>query len=112
MYASSLRFYTLPGKTAELEEELQELLKLVKNVGGQNPRILHAHFASPEAPNVIFVQDAPDLQTLESQIQKVTDDDGFHQWTKRVSPLLRQTPNREIYLVVADGGQQQRVRDQ
>lgn len=106
MYASNLMFHTLPGKTGELESELHKLLKLVQDAGGQNARILHTHFASPEAPNVVFVQDAPDLATLEKQIHRVTSDTAFQTWTKKVSPLLRQTPNREIYLVVADGAQQ------
>jgi hypothetical protein len=68
MYASSLMFHTVPGKTGELEKELRELRKLVQEAGGQNARILHTHFASHEAPNVVFVQDAPDLATLERQI--------------------------------------------
>ena len=104
MYASNLMFHTLPGKTGELEIELQALLKLVEDAGGENARILHAHFASPEAPNVVFVQDAPDLETLEKQIHAVTSNDSFQQWTKKVSPLLRQSPNREIYLVVEGNG--------
>ncbi len=103
MYASSLMFHTVPGKTGELENELQALLKLVHDAGGDNARILHAHFASPNAANVVFVQDAPDLATLEAQIQRVTADAKFQQWTKKVAPLLRQSPNREIYLVVAQG---------
>lgn len=105
MYASSLMFHTLPGKTGELENELQTLLKLVQDAGGENARVLHTHFASPEAPNVVFVQDAPDLATLEKQIHRITADSGFQQWTKKVSPLLRQSPNREIYLVVENGAQ-------
>jgi hypothetical protein len=103
MYASSLMFHTIPGKTGELEKELQALRKLVQGAGGQNVRILHTHFASPEAANVVFVQDAPDLSTLEQQIQRITSDSDFQRWTKNVSPLLRQSPNREIYLVVEDG---------
>ncbi|HEY7713323.1 MAG TPA: hypothetical protein VIE90_02360 [Candidatus Binatia bacterium] len=103
MYASSLMFHTLPGKTGELEKELQALRKRVKDAGGENIRILHTHFASPEAPNVVFVQDAPDLTTLEQQIRRITEDSGFQQWTKKVSPLLRQSPTREIHLVVEDG---------
>jgi hypothetical protein len=106
MYSSSLMFHTLPGKTGELEKELKVLLELVEDVGGENARILHTHFASPDAPNVVFVQDAPDLATLEKQIHKITSDSGFQEWTKKVSPLLRQSPNREIHLVVA-GPQQQ-----
>jgi len=101
MYASSLMFHTLPGKTGELENELKALLKLVREVGGENPRILHTHFASPDAADVIFVQDAPDLATLEEQIQRVTANSEFQKWTKKVAPLLRQSPNREIHLVVA-----------
>jgi hypothetical protein len=106
MYASSLMFHTVPGKTGELEKELQTLLELVQDAGGENARILHAHFASPDAANVVFVQDAPDLATLEAQIHRVTSDVKFQQWTKKVAPLLRQSPNREIYLVIAQDGRQ------
>jgi hypothetical protein len=102
VYTSSLMFHTVPGKTGQLEGELRHLLKLVQSAGGENARILHTHFASPEAANVIFVQDAPDLATLEEQIHRVTSDEKFQQWTKTVAPLLRQSPNREIYLVVAE----------
>jgi hypothetical protein len=103
MYASSLMFHTVPGKTGDLEKELEALRRRVKDAGGQNIRILHTHFASPEAPNVLFVQDAPDLATLEQQIRRVTADNGFQEWTKKVSPLLRQSPTREIHLIVEDG---------
>jgi hypothetical protein len=95
-------FHTVPGKTGELEKELQALRKLVQDAGGQNVRILHTHFASPEAANVVFVQDAPDLATLEQQIHRITADSSFQRWTTNVSPLLRQSPNREIYLVVEE----------
>jgi hypothetical protein len=103
MYASNLMFHTVPGKTGDLENELRVLLKLVQDAGGENARILHTHFASPDTANVVFVQDAPDLATLEEQIHRVTADAKFQQWTKKVAPLLRQSPNREIYLVVAQG---------
>ncbi len=56
MYSSNLMFHIIPGKTG---------VRLVENAGGQNARILHTHFASPDAPNVVFAQDAPDLATLE-----------------------------------------------
>ena len=79
MYASSLMFHTVPGKTGEFEKELQSLLKLVQDAGGENARILHTHFASPDAPNVVFVQDAPDLSTLEDQIRRVTEDSSFQE---------------------------------
>ena len=106
MYASSLMFHTVPGKTGQLENELQALLKLVQDAGGENARILHTHFASPDAANVVFVQDAPDLATLEAQIHRVTCEAKFQDWTKKVAPLLRQSPNREIYLVIAQGERQ------
>ncbi|MGH7793954.1 MAG: hypothetical protein ACREQ2_03490 [Candidatus Binatia bacterium] len=51
----------------------------------------------------LLVQDAPDLATLEQQIRRMTADSGFQRWTQKISPLLRQTPNREIHLVVEDG---------
>jgi hypothetical protein len=82
------------------------LLKLVQDAGGENARILHTHFASADAADVVFVQDAPDLATLEKQIERVTSNGNFQRWTKKVAPLLRQSPNREIYLVIAEGGEQ------
>lgn len=100
MYVSRLTFNTVPGKTGELENELKTLRDLVKGVGAENTRILHTHFASPDAPSVVFAQDAADLQTLEKQIQEVTANPAFQQWSKKVSPLLRESPRREVYLVV------------
>jgi hypothetical protein len=100
MYVSHLMFSTLPGKTGELEKELGTLRDLVTEAGGENARILHTHFASPEAPNVVFTQDASNLVILEEQIRKVTAEPRFQQWSQKVSPLLRQSPNREIYFVV------------
>jgi hypothetical protein len=100
MYVSRLTFLTLPGKTAELENELKTLREIVKKAGGENTRILRTHFASPDAPNVVFAQDASDLKILEEQIHRVTAEPSFQQWSKKVSPLLRQSPNREVYMVV------------
>ena len=100
MYVSRLTFVTLPGKTGELEHELKTLRDIVKEAGGENTRILRTHFASPEAPNVVFKQDAPELKILEEQIRKVTAEPRFQEWSKKVSPLLRQSPNREIYMEV------------
>jgi hypothetical protein len=73
---------------------------MVAEAGGKNARILHTHFASPEAPDVVFAQDASDLDTLETQIREVTAQPRFQQWSKEVSPLLRQSPHREVYAVV------------
>lgn len=78
MFASSLVFHTVPGKTGELENELRVLLKLVQDAGGENARILHTHFASPDTANVVFVQDAPDLATLEERIHRVAADANFN----------------------------------
>jgi hypothetical protein len=100
MYLSRLTFLTLPGKTGELEHELKTLQEIVKKSGGENTRILRTHFASADAPNVVFTQDAPDLKTLEEEIRKVTAEPSFQEWSKKISPLLRQSPNREIYVVV------------
>jgi hypothetical protein len=98
MNVSRLTFHTHPGQTQVVEKELQQLLAMVKNVGGGKPRILRNHFASQGAPDVVFEQEAPDLETLETQIKKVTERDDFQQWTGTMSGLLAQSPKREIYL--------------
>ena len=67
MYSSNLMFQTIPGKTGELENRIARMLRLVEDAGGQNARILHTHFASPDGPNVVFAQDAADLAILEKQ---------------------------------------------
>jgi hypothetical protein len=73
---------------------------MVNKVGGLRPRVLHNHFASLGAPDVVFEQDAPDLETLEAQIKQVTDATEFQRWTERMSGMLAQSPKREVYLVV------------
>lgn len=98
MYISRLTFHTHPGQTQVVEQELQKLLAMVKNVGGVKPRILRNYFASQGAPDVVFEQEAPDLETLEMQIKQVTECDDFQQWTGTMSGLLAQCPKREIYL--------------
>jgi hypothetical protein len=100
MYISRLTFHTNPGQTNVVEQELQKLLAMVKQVGGLRPRILRNHFASLGAPDVVFEQEAPDLQTLEAQIKQVTDRDDFQQWTGTMSTLLAQSPKREVYLAL------------
>jgi hypothetical protein len=89
----------LPGKTGEVEEELQKLAAMVAQAGGRNARVLHAHFASVGAPDVIFEQEAKDLAELESEMGKLTQNSEFQLWTKRMSGLLAESPKREIYLV-------------
>jgi hypothetical protein len=102
MYVSRLTFHTLPGKTHDVEHALHTLLTLVGQVGGGRPRILRNHFASLGAPDVVFEQDAPDLETLETQIKHVTERAEFQQWSQQMSGLLAQSPKREVYLAVED----------
>jgi hypothetical protein len=98
MYISRLAFHANPGNTHVVEQELQQLLVMVQEVGGIRPRILRNHFASQGAPDVVFEQEAPDLETLETQIKQVTERDDFQAWTGPMSELLAQSPKREIYL--------------
>ena len=100
MYVSRLTFHTLPGKTNGVAEELHQLRDMVAKAGGIRPRILRNHFASLGAPDLVFEQEAPDLETLETQIKQVTDSDDFQQWTGHMSELLAQSSKREVYLVV------------
>lgn len=100
MYVSRLTFHTAPGKTQEVAQELHKLLAMVDQVGGGRPRVLRNHFASLGAPDVVFEQEAPDLETLEAQITQVTGRQEFQQWSQHMSGLLAQSPKREVYLVV------------
>ena len=100
MYISRLAFHTNPGSTQVVEQQLQQLLAMVQEVGGLRPRILRNHFASQGAPDVVFEQEAPDLETLEKQIKQVTEQDTFQAWTGTMSGLLAQSPKREVYLTV------------
>jgi len=100
MYLSRLTFHTLPGKTGEVEQELQQLVAMVAQVGGVRPRVLRNHFASLGAPDVVFEQEASDLETLEGQITQVTENPAFQQWTGHMSELLAESPKREVYRIV------------
>jgi hypothetical protein len=100
MYISRLNFHTLPGKTNNVAEELHKLRDMVARVGGGRPRILRNHFASMGAPDLVFEQEAADLEALETQIKQVTDSADFQQWTGHMSELLTQSSKREVYLVV------------
>jgi hypothetical protein len=101
MYLSHLTFHTLPGKTGAVEQELQQLVAMVGHVGGVRPRVLRNHFASLRAPDVVFEQEAPDVETLERQITQVTENPAFRQWTGHMSGLLAESPKREVYSIVA-----------
>ena len=100
MYVSRLTFHTQPGKTGEVEQELRKLVAMVGEVGGLRPRVLRNHFASLGAPDVVLEQEAPALQTLETQIKQVTENPAFQQWTGHISGLLAQSPKREVYLII------------
>jgi hypothetical protein len=100
MYVSHLSFHTVPGKTGEVEQELRKLRDMVAGAGGVQPRILHTHFASLGAPDLVFAQEAPDLATLEAQIKQLTGSPDFQQWSQKVSGLLTQSPKREVYLII------------
>lgn len=100
MYVSRLTFHTQPGKTHMVEQELHKLMAMVSKVGGLRPRVLRNHFASLGAADVVFEQEAADLEMLETQIKQVTASQEFQQWTGRMSGLLAQSPKREVYLIV------------
>jgi hypothetical protein len=99
MYVSRLLFHTVPGKTGQVEQELGKLRDMVSAAGGIRPRILHTHFASLGAPDMVFEQDAPDIAALEQQISMLTSSSDFQSWSGRMSALLIQSPKREVYIV-------------
>jgi len=98
MYVSRFCFHSIPGKTDAVEQELKRLANLVARVGGKNIRIQRTRFASLGSPDVVFEQEAENLQDLENQIQKVTRSTDFQRSTKRMSRLLWQSPKGEIYI--------------
>jgi len=99
MYVSRLTFHTVPGKTGEAEKALRKLQEMVTDAGGARPRILHTHFASLGAPNIVFEQETEDLASFEEQLRKLTGYKAFQSWTRKMSPLLRESPKRELYLL-------------
>ena len=98
MYVSRFCFYSIPGKTDAVKQELKRLANMVARAGGKNIRIQRTHFASLGSPDVVFEQEAENLQDLENQIQKVTRSTDFQRSTKRMSRLLWQSPKGEIYI--------------
>lgn len=99
MYVSRFCFHSIPGKTDAVEQELKRVANMVARAGGKNIRIQRTHFASLGSPDVVFKQEAENLQDLENQIQKVTRSTDFQRSTKRMSRLLWQSRKREIYIV-------------
>jgi hypothetical protein len=99
MFVSRLTFHSIPGKTGDVEQELKKLRDMVVQAGGSRPGILHTHFASLGALDVVFEQQVPDLATLETHMTQLTSSPAFQQWSGRMSGLLSQSPKREVYLV-------------
>lgn len=100
MYVSRLTFYTLPGKTDAMEQELMTLARWVDQVGGTKPRIMRAHFSSPGAPDLLFEQEVQDPGALEKQIKAVTEKKEFQDWTQKTTPLLDRSSKRELFKIV------------
>ena len=99
MYISRLTFHTLPGKTQEAEDKLATLRKWVKEAGGVNPRVMRTHYGSSGAPDLVFEQEVSDPAILEEQIQQVTNNAHFQEWTQQMSLLLEQPSKRELYTI-------------
>jgi hypothetical protein len=100
VYVSRLALTTLPGHTREAEAKLQGLRDLVVKAGGTNVRVLRTHFASPDAPDLVFEQDVPDLGTLEREIGDVVTNAAFQSLSQEISGLLARSPKREVYEVL------------
>jgi len=101
MYVSRLTFHTLPGKTHEVEERLNTLLKWVEHAGGSRPRVMRTHYGSLGAPDLVFEQEVADPGVLETQIKQVTENQEFQQWAKHISGLLEQSSKRELYKIMS-----------
>ena len=99
MYVSRLTFHTIPGKSGEVEKHLISLREMAVNAGAQRARILHTHFASLGAPDVVFEQEAADLAALEKQIGNLTANPKFQKWSSKMSQLLNESPKREVYII-------------
>jgi hypothetical protein len=100
MFVSRLAFHTLPGKTAIVENKLQQLAQWVERAGSARPRIMRTHYGSPGAPDLIFEQEVENPATLEEQIKDVTGQQAFHEWAQEVAPLLEQSSKRELYEII------------
>jgi hypothetical protein len=101
MYVSRLTFHTLPGKTQEVEERLNTLLRWVEHAGGSRPRVMRTHYGSLGAPDLVFEQEVADPGALEAQIKQVTENREFQQWAQQISGLLEQSSKRELYKIMS-----------
>ncbi|HZD40174.1 MAG TPA: hypothetical protein VE131_05595 [Terriglobales bacterium] len=100
MYVSRLTFHTLPGKTQDVEQRLMTLSQWVQEAGGLRPRVMRTHYGSLGAPDLVFEQEVKDPAALELQIQKVTENGRFGEWSQQVSSLLKESSKRELFEVV------------
>ena len=101
MYVSRLSFYTHPGHTEEVAQQLRRLADMIVATGLSRPRVLRVSMASPGAPDLQFEQEIESLADLERGIEGVTDQDEFHRWSAGLSQLLSHPPKREILKVEA-----------
>ena len=100
MYLSRLAFYTLPGKTGEVENELKTLMQWVGEAGGTRPRIMRTHYSSLGAPDLLFEQEVEDPAALEQQIKTVTGKKEFQKWSRQIAMLLEQSSKRELFKII------------
>ncbi len=60
---------------------------------------MRTHYGSSGAPDLVFEQEVEDPAILEEQIQKVTNNTNFQEWTQQMSALLEQPSKRELYAI-------------
>jgi hypothetical protein len=101
MYVSRLSFCTLPGKGPEAAQELKKLVDFINKDAGARPRVLRTHFASTGEADFQLEQEVESLSELERQVHDVTDDREFRHWSEGFSQLLRRSPQREVFEVIA-----------
>src|SRR3954468_15699863 len=99
MYVSRLSFYTRPGHTEEVAQQLRQLADLIVATGLSRPRVLRVSMASPGAPDLQFEQEIESLADLERGIAGVTDQEAFQRWSAGISELVTHPPKREILKV-------------
>jgi hypothetical protein len=99
MYISRLSFYTHPGHTEDVAQQLRHLADLVVASGLPRPRVLRVSMASPGAPDLQFEEEFGALADLERSMHQVMEAADFRQWSERTSSFLLQPPKREILTV-------------
>ena len=81
MYVSRLTFHTLPGKT-QVERKLMTLRDWVGEAGGKSESDAHSLWVIG-APDLVFEQEVENLDALEQQIKKVTENIRFQEWARQ-----------------------------